>query len=267
MEPEFSPRSAKRIAELRAEVRHYEARYGALEGTAEVQRAEAALLARQRRYNCLVEEAERLARQVRSAQDEVDRLEAWIEFCLADVVSRAKRDHAEGWSPTAVMGYRLWAVTPDGLNGVRMTWPGRTLVATCRRRGDDGEVPHADGGCGRLGCGVYAAKSLDELLKGFDLEEIGDVALGLVEMTGKVVEHESGYRGAVATAGALAAELDGHVLVTSDPVEIERVFAHPAVITAGPEVETPRQRLFQMETYIEQRARRNTPWTLATSSG
>ncbi len=267
MASEIGTTSAQRIVELRAEVRRYQARYGTLEGMDDVLRAESALAARQRRYDWLVEEAERIARQMPAAESEVERLEDWMEFCLADVIARTQKAHAEGWSPVPVMGYRLWAVTPEGLNGVRMTWPGRTMVATCRLRSGDDEVPHTDGGCGRLGCGVYAAKSVDRLLHEFDLDGIGDVAVGLVALTGKVVEHETGYRGAMATVVALAAELDTHLLVTSDPTHIERVFAHPAVIEAEPEVEEPRQRLLQMEAYVEQQARRSAPWTLASNSG
>ncbi|MGD2052023.1 MAG: hypothetical protein PVI35_06055 [Acidimicrobiia bacterium] len=266
MEPEYSPGAAERIAQLRAEVRRYQVRYGALEGTDEVLAAEKAFLVRQRRSAWLVGEAERAAAEARSAQAEVERLEAWIEYCLEEIVTRERRAHAEGWSPVPVMGFRVWAVTLEGLNGVRERWRTRTMAATCRHRPDDGEIPHSDGGCGRLGCGVYAAKSLDDLLDGFDVAEIGDVALGMVELTGKVIEHETGYRGAVATVVALAAECDGHLLLSSDPTRIDRVFARPAVIKTAPEVEAPR-RLEEMETYIRQRARRNTPWTLASSSG
>ncbi len=66
---------------------------------------------------------------------------------------------------------------------------------------------------------------------------------------------------------ALAASFGAHLLVTSDPSQIDRVFARPTLIKREPEVEAPRQRLLQMGAFVEQQARRSTPWTLASNSG
>jgi hypothetical protein len=63
-----------------------------------------------------------------------------------------------------VTGYRLWTLRPDGLYGAKQHWSTASLDATCLIYGAGGEIPHTDGRCGRLGCGVYAAKHLEPLL-------------------------------------------------------------------------------------------------------
>lgn len=258
--------SAQHIAELRAAVRVYQDRYGELDGMVDLAATDGALVARRRRLDQLAEERERIRAEMRSMESEVARIERWMEFCLEDVVARAREAHAEGWSPTPVLGYRIWGVGSRGLRGVKMVWRDRRMTATCLSHGGSNEVPHTDGRCGRLGCGVYAAKSIDRLYRDFEVAAIGDVALGLVALAGKVVEHESGYRGAEATVIALGVSLGAHVLLTSDPDQIDRVFAQPSVVKREPIVATSGARLHQMETYIEQQARR-TSWTLASSSG
>ncbi len=82
------------------------------------------------------------------------------------------------------MGYRLWWIEDGRLCGVQLPWKKRTLTATCLRRGDLGEIPHSDGSCGRLGCGVYAAKTVDPLYRDFKVWDLDDFAIGLVALTG-----------------------------------------------------------------------------------
>jgi hypothetical protein len=266
MDVDLGSNHKQRIVELRATIRQYQDRYGDLDGVADVAEASSALAVRQRRLDWLAKEYERVGSQMRSLRSEVERIERWIEFCLEDVVARAKRAHAEGWSPTPVLGYRLWGVGAEGLHGVKMRWPGRKMTATCLVVGGSRDIPHTDGHCGRLGCGVYAAKSVEPLYREFDVAGIGDVAVGLVALSGKVVEHEAGYRGAEAEVIALAACLGTHLLRTNDPNEIDRVFADPSAIAGAPEVDSQQQRLLEMEMFVEQQARRATPWTLANSN-
>lgn len=266
MQPVLGTESTQRLAELRAEVRLYQDRYGELAGMMAVAKANSAMAARQRRLEALAAEHDRIQQQMESMTSEVRRLERWVEFCLEEVIVRAKQDHAEGWSPTAVLGFRLWGVASDGLYGVKMAWPGRTVTAACLTKPGAGEIPHTDGRCGRLGCGVYAAKTVDPLFTEFDVSAIGDLALGLVAMTGKVVEHDAGYRSAEATVVAIGASLGSHLLLTSDPHRIDALFEDPTVIRAEREVETEKQRLAEMEAFVIAEARRATPWILEINS-
>ena len=226
----------------------------------DVSKANAAVASRQRRLDKLREEEERIRSQIDSMSSEVRRIQKWLEFCLEDTISRAKEDHAEGWSPQPVLGYRLWGVSDDELHGVKMPWTSRTLLATCLARGEVGEIPHSDGRCGRLGCGVYAAKTVDPLYKEFNAWEMRDVSLGLVALTGKVIEHDNGYRAAAATVVALGATLGGHLLLTSGPDEIDAVFAKPTLIRQAPKVDGSRQALVEMEVFVTEEARRTERW-------
>lgn len=266
MEPILGTERTQRLAKLRATVRRYQDRYGDLDGMIDLAEANSAMVSRQRRYEQLAEEQERIQQEMDAMTGEVRRIESWLEFCLEDVIARVREKHSEGWSPTPVLGYRLWAVGRDALHGVKMPWPARSLSATCLTRPFGGEIPHSDGRCGRLGCGVYAAKTVDPLYTEFDVSAIGDVALGLVALTGKVVEHDDGYRGAEATVVALGASLGKHLLLSSDPQMLDAVFEDPAVIRREREVETEGERLLEMETFVEREARRTRPWTLEINS-
>jgi hypothetical protein len=260
MQSVIGPEGTPRIAELRREIRRYQDRYGELSGMVDVSKANGAMATRERRLERLREEQERISAQIESMTSEMRRIEKWLEFCLEDVIERAKHEHAEGWSPRPVLGYRLWGVDDEELHGVKMPWTSRTLVATCLSRGDEGELPHSDGSCGRLGCGVYAAKTVTPLYKEFNVSGMGDYALGLVELRGKVVEHDAGYRAAEATVVALGVTLKGHLLLTADPDEIDAVFADPTVIGNGSPVESADQKLVEMEMFVTREAGRAEQW-------
>lgn len=156
---------------------------------------------------------------------ELRRLQQAMVFAAETVVAAARQRHGEGWSPQPVMGYRLWSVRPSGLFGVRTRWECPTLVAECEK--GEIEVPHSDGRCGRLGCGIYAAKSLDTLLTSPLAEDMVDVAIGAVALEGKVIEHETGYRAQSASVVNLVAEYGGALLATHDKHDISLVFADP----------------------------------------
>jgi hypothetical protein len=260
MQPVLGLETTQRLAALRREIRRYQDRYGELTGMVDVSKANSAMAARRRRLDQLREEEKRIRSQIDSMSSEVRRIEKWLEFCLEDTINRAKRDKSEGWSPRPVLGYRLWGVNDEELHGVKMPWTSKTLVATCLTRNDAGEIPHSDGRCGRLGCGVYAAKTVDPLYKEFNVWGMNDVALGLVALSGKVVEHDDGYRAAEATVVALGATLDGHLILSADPNAIDEVFANPTVIHRGTRSDSLDQSLVEMEVFIAGETRRAEKW-------
>lgn len=260
MEPVPDRNRTTRLAELRRSLRTYEDRYGAVPGLTDVSKANTALSVRQRRLNQLREEEEHVARQIASMVSEMRRIERWMEFCLEDAIERIRREKAEAWSPSPIMGYRLWWLEDGQLCGVKLSWKKRTFRATCLRRGDLGEIPHSDGSCGRLGCGIYAAKTIDPLYRDFNVWTLDDFAIGLVALTGKVVEHDDGYRAAEATVVALGARLDGRVLLTNVPDMIDDVFADPFMIRMGQRVESRKQSLIEIEMYLAEEARRAEQW-------
>lgn len=249
-----------RLAELRRSLRTYEDRYGAIADLIDTSRANSALTIRQRRLNQLRDEHERVSRQIASLESEMRRIERWLEFCIEDAIERTRREQAEAWSPSPVLGYRLWWIEDGRLCGVKLPWKKRTLSATCLRRGDLGEIPHSDGSCGRLGCGVYAAKTVDPLYRDFNVWDLEDFAIGLVALTGKVVEHDNGYRAAEATVVALGARFERHVLLTNVAEMIEDVFVDPSMIRMGIPIESRKQSLIEIEMYVTDEARRAPQW-------
>lgn len=87
-----------------------------------------------------------------------------------------------------IVGYRVWQWTAFGLTSLNgELWsPNQNLKAKCRKLPDGHTSPQ-----GNCSCGIYAAKSLDQL------REIGFADLGVcgeVYLWGTVVEHEFGWR-------------------------------------------------------------------------
>jgi len=91
-------------------------------------------------------------------------------------------------SISPIIAYRAWFLSPSGLMSLNGEFwpPNRRLEASCKRSPDPHEPPH-----GACSCGVYAAKSVDQL------QRIGYAELGVrgeVYLWGTVVEHELGWR-------------------------------------------------------------------------
>ena len=174
------------------------------------------------------------------------------------------------WSPVAVMGYRAWNWSEARFHGVRQPWTHSRLTAVCPE--GDG-LPHTDGRCAEVayGCGIYAAKSLHVLMKEVRIVRGSRIAIGLVGLEGKVVEHERGYRAEIATALALAA-VDGSGLYLIGGADlVTEVFARPCAFSRLgvaplpiPALEAETQLV--VSAYLEEQARRNQTWTSANPS-
>jgi hypothetical protein len=220
----FSP-MARRLNELQSELDLLRLRYRGVSVPPELDRLQLAMGRRQAR-------ADHLRGQVASLLDEVSRIEAEIAGCrkgyealLADTVERIKRDQREGWSPFPVLGFRLWGWRDGLLHGAWQPWKTTSKTATCGR--GNTEVPHSDGRCGRLGCGIYATKDLSTLLHEHTGPNDHGYLAGMVELTGKVVEHENGYRAARAEVVAGVLVSADRILPTCDPAELDEVFRRP----------------------------------------
>lgn len=254
-----------RYEELHRRARIYQQRYGDI-GTPESIKAGSALAARERRMRWLYEERTRIDSELASLQAELGRIERWVAFCLEDAIEQAQRRHGEAWSPYPVLGYRVWAIGPDGFHGVKIPWSGPSMTATCLRAAGGDEIPHTDGRCGRLGCGIYVAKEVAPLYEEFGVRGRGDVALGLVALTGKVVEHDRGYRGARADVVALGASLENHVFLTADRGRLEEVFASPSLLKHGRIEEDADRRLVEMEMFVTGAETKEKQWISGNSS-
>jgi hypothetical protein len=148
-------------------------------------------------------------------------------------------DSALLWSPDPVVGYRYWRIDVDGLRGVRgMRWVRPHLDAHCRW-GVPGPVPHAAGECGPPPCGIYATKDPQDLIGGYSSDAawallVGEGvrmletgAYGAVALSGRVVEHERGYRGARADVRGVVVAGGRRMVVIDRPDALRTLFSDP----------------------------------------
>ncbi len=176
----------------------------------------------QLRLERLEHEAAAVLSEITRLEDEVHGREQALALLLGHVVGRLERVHRDAWSPAPITGFRLWAMRSGALCGARTRWREPTFVATCATAGEGS--PHADGRCGRLGCGVYATKELAPLL-GMHLQvDSHSYVAAAVALSGRVVEHERGYRAETARVTAAYAVWPDRVLATSDPARLAALF-------------------------------------------
>jgi len=182
---------------------------------------------------------EALESDERRARDELAGFERGLEAMLSEAIDRVETAAAPAWSPVPIVGYRMWTIRHLQLRGARAVWTSPAYEATCTPvTGAIGRVhgvPHSDGRCGRLGCGVYALKNAAMLLSPTTRASRPGTVLGAVALSGKVVEHELGYRAQrarVIAAGALWRE---RMVASDDPGWIGRLFSDPVSALEEPE--------------------------------
>lgn len=177
-------------------------------------------------------------------------------------LERIREEHGEGWSPIPVRGYRIWTVNDSqpglvGATGHRWTSPEQT--ATCDAARDDDDLPHSDHRCSDYGygCGIYAAKSADDVDPGPSIRWV----LGLVSLTGKVIEHDHGYRAARARVVAIVGHGVDHAVATSDSDHIHAVFAEGLAALHRLGTFAPPTYGTELEDRLNELERSITPWT------
>ncbi|HEY5890982.1 MAG TPA: hypothetical protein VIW94_09815 [Acidimicrobiia bacterium] len=173
-----------------------------------------------------------LARQVAEAESQLKAVNSEIlgarqagVLLLNDVIDRVRQDKGEGWSPTPVFGFRAWHFHNGMLYGAKLMWQRPEMTAECLHHIPGEDLPHSAGRCGPPPCGVYAVKDLDILHR--ELGTNSRSILGVVAMTGKVIEHELGYRAANSTVVAIAGRIGEHRFALDRSDEIEALFANP----------------------------------------
>lgn len=123
------------------------------------------------------------------------------------------------------------------LRGAWQEWEHPWRDARCvsgRREQDDGEVPHTDGRCGHPPCGIYAYKEPADLLRAFELPRGSQrLVYGLVELSGKVVEHERGYRGRHAAVVVAAVVGAGWLVRVEGSARLHSLFSSPVEAVDG----------------------------------
>lgn len=95
------------------------------------------------------------------------------------------------WTNEPVAGWRVWDWNSTDLVGVMTSWRTPSQTAVCVRPAPCESPPGWD-----CNCGIYAFKDADDLPWNGRMRE---VIWGRVGLTGRVVEHDTGYRAAGAT--------------------------------------------------------------------
>ncbi len=211
--------------ELRRRLRTLKQRYGRQRSEPAGYRLE---LAVNRRRHQLVEIRKQIAeleQRAKVIESELNGFGKGMAALVLEEIAEYERTFPEAWSPTSVLGFRIWVVEDGRLVGARQVWDSPEFTASCTAHPGSDEVPHTDERCGRLGCGIYATKSLDPLFQLHLRESDRNYAVGLIAMSGKVVEHDDGYRAARAEVVSLVLIGKDREIYTTEPEVIAAIFA------------------------------------------
>ena len=178
-----------------------------------------------------LEDLEKMVGEVRSElsaiASEIDGTRRAGALLIEEVLDQVQADMGEAWSPGPVLGYRVWRIEDNAIMGNQVHWESPTLESKCLREIPGDDLPHAVDRCGPPACGIYAVKDLAMFPSEVSRGAIHHSVVGLVAMSGKVVEHEAGYRSQRATAVAVSVNDGRDRLLTDEPEIIEWLFADP----------------------------------------
>jgi hypothetical protein len=180
-----------------------------------------------RRLAQLEEMANDVRDQISAVYDEVAGSERTGALLISEILEQVRIDMGEGWSPAPVRGLRAWRIIRGRVYGAKMAWDRPFMEARCLQMFDGEDLPHSIARCGYPPCGVYALKGVAKLYTDVIGDSDRDMVIGVVELTGKVIEHDSGYRAQRAEVSAVVANCEERQLISTDPDEIALLFAEP----------------------------------------
>lgn len=202
---------------------------------------------RESRSMALTRRIEELEKELAGARNELGAVRAEIEgsratgaLLIEQILDRVRIDQGEGWSPTPFRGFRIWRIHEKAIWGNQVVWPEPTMVSRCLRSIPGDDVPHSMTKCGPPACGIYAVKSLDLFPPDVAATAIRDSVVGVVAMSGKIMEHELGYRASRASVIAAAVNRGGRRRLFEGQPQVSRLFRDPiAALDANSEDEDP----------------------------
>ena len=223
--PGLGPLSAdqlRRVTTLRNRLAQLEDRYGADRGD-DVIRLDQQIQRRTSKIDTLSEQLAQIVADLARLESERIGLLTAADLVMRDRITEIQISNDERWSPWPIQGFRMWGVTNSGLVGMFERWPTPEMEAVCSKLPLNPDVPHTDGRCREPQCGIYAAKRPEVVLESVPPD--GGWAIGLVSMSGKVVEHEFGYRAQRARVEAIVIHHEGRVLAAEEAQIVKLVFA------------------------------------------
>ncbi len=228
--PEFSDSVPR---DLQERLRGLRARYGRHRADSAGYRFEVATNRRRFQLAEIRKQIAELEERARVIESELEGFGKGMLVLVREEIAAYESEFPEAWSPTGVPGFRIWVLDEGRLVGARRPWTDPEFEARCNAFPDSDEIPHTDERCGRLGCGVYATRDLRPLLDSHVRESDRGYAAGRVEMSGKVVEHEDGYRAQRATVVSIALIGRNRQVCSSEPQVIRAVFRDPDAALRG----------------------------------
>ena len=194
---------------------------------------------------------EHLGEQLTRITSERDRVEREVLGCLTgsealltDLVSRFEAIDGHDWTPIPIVGYVRWTSDGGAMSDGGSTWESDSAIARCPISAP-GNLPHATSRCAERDCGIVALRRLHDL---DDHRGAGMTAVGRLALTGRVVEHEHGFRAELASATAIVVADGTRWFRTADVVQIERFFAAPEATFAELSAPMPTDAILLLET-------------------
>ena len=235
----------------------------------ELERLQLALRRRTTKIEHIRSQIAELKVELKTLETETEGVDRTMELVLSEAIAEIREEHKDAWSPTPILGFRVWDVGPSGFHGYQQKWSASTLDAEClQTKSNPGEVPHTDDSCGHPPCGIYAVKNVALLIKSAHGHPSKRLAVGLVGMSGKVVEHESGYRAAKVQVLALGVPQKDEPFLTADQWQIESFFTNTSTLNLlldlGDEPSLKSERQNEQIIRFLREEERTRSWTLAS---
>lgn len=186
-----------------------------------------------RTIEALEVELARARAELHAVETEIEGSRAAGALLISEILDQVRQDMGETWSPTPVRGFRVWRIEDGSVMGSQVRWTGPSLSSVCLRDIPGDDVPHSVERCGPPACGIYAVKHLTMFPDDVASGRIRRSIVGVVAMSGKVVEHELGYRGAHARVVAAVANGEGKSLITDRPERLTALFDDPLTTLSG----------------------------------
>lgn len=197
---------------------------------------------REHRSMALIRRIGELEKELANARNELVTVRAEIEgsrttgaLLIEEIVDQVRIDQGEAWSPHPFRGFRVWRIHERAIWGNQVVWPEPRLESRCLRSIPGDDVPHSISRCGPPACGIYAVKDLDMFPPEVAATKVRDCVVGVVALSGKVVEHELGYRASHARVLAVAVNRGGRRRLFQTAGEIAELFRDPISTIEGRE--------------------------------
>ena len=216
-------RQAHRVRVLRDRYEGLRNRLQRNDGLTELRRLDTSIDRRVRHLEHINQQIERLASERDQIETEVLGCLTGSEALLSDLVGRLEEIDGHDWTPIPITSFTMWRLIDSTMHDGCVPWRTSVAVGTCHRS-TESPAPHATDQCAASGCGIVAMKSAG-MLDGFDHDSM--IAIGRLEMSGRVVEHEHGFRAELAEVVALIATDGQRWFRSHDRGQIEELFATP----------------------------------------